>query len=239
MRAWLVTTFGTLLLCALWQAQTSSAPGTSTPQNQTSSMAQNQNGSPTAPATAPSQTASAPEIAPGSVIPVQLTKSIDAKKAKTGDPVEAKVTQDLKAGNSELVIPKDTKIVGHVTEAQSRNKEDKESQLGIGFDHAVIKNGSDGQLPMSIQAVIAPSRPNTDTGGYSPQMPSPSTGGAPPGGRPAEMGGGATAPTPPPTAGGFVPSSTEHPGTNSHADVTGNTQGGRGIFKFEALSGIR
>ena len=48
-------------------------------------------------------------IAPGSIIPVQLTKTIDAKKVKTGD--EAKVTQDLITGNGEVVLPKDTKVV--------------------------------------------------------------------------------------------------------------------------------
>ena len=94
-------------------------------------------------------------IAPGSVIPVQLTKTIDAKKAKVGDPVMAKVTMDLKTNSGELLVPKDTKVTGHVTEAQARSKDQKESQLGIAFDHATLKSG-DVSLPMSIQAVIAP-----------------------------------------------------------------------------------
>ena len=34
-------------------------------------------------------------LAPGSLIPVELTRTIDAKKAKTGDQVVAKVTQDM------------------------------------------------------------------------------------------------------------------------------------------------
>ncbi|MGC2371204.1 MAG: hypothetical protein WA474_19190, partial [Candidatus Sulfotelmatobacter sp.] len=38
-----------------------------------------------------------PRIAPGSVIPVSLTKTIDAKKAKPGEEVMAKVTQDMKS----------------------------------------------------------------------------------------------------------------------------------------------
>lgn len=86
---------------------------------------------PQAPPAAPSspsnasaeQSNQALRIAPGTVIPVELTKGVDAKKAKTGDEVDAKVTQDLKAGNGEVVVPKDTKVVGHVTEAQARNKE--------------------------------------------------------------------------------------------------------------------
>jgi hypothetical protein len=100
------------------------------------------------------QQGTAPRIAPGSVIPVELTKGIDAKKAKTGDEVVAKVTQDMKTTNGEVLVPKDTKVVGRVTEAQPRSKEQKESEIGIAFDHAVMKNGSEMQLPMSIQAII-------------------------------------------------------------------------------------
>lgn len=105
--------------------------------------------------TSQAQTAGTPRIAPGSVIPVQLTKAVDAKKAKTGDEVVAKVTQDMKTQTGEVLVPKDTKVIGHVTEAQARSKDEKESELGIAFDQAVMK-GEDVHLPMSIQAVIAP-----------------------------------------------------------------------------------
>src|SRR5579863_6776661 len=120
-------------------------------------------------------------IAPGSVIPVQLTKSIDAKKMKTGDEVDAKVTEDLKAGNGDVVVPKDTKVVGHVTEAQARSKEQKESQVGIAFDHAVMKDGGDMTMPMSVQAIISQSYlsgGNNGGGGQSAGQPSsiPTTG---------------------------------------------------------------
>ena len=103
-------------------------------------------------------------IAPGSVIPVQLTKTIDAKKAKPGDEVVAKVTMDLKTNGGEVMIPKDTKVMGRVTEAQARSKEQKESQVGIAFDRAVLKDG-EMPLPMSIQAVIAPPSNNANNGG--------------------------------------------------------------------------
>ena len=97
-------------------------------------------------ATPPSQTnpqasTDTPPIAPGSVIPVKLTKTVDAKKVKTGDEVEARVTEDLKSGNGQLVVAKDTKVVGHITEAETRSKEQHESQIGIAFDHAVFKAG--------------------------------------------------------------------------------------------------
>ena len=103
------------------------------------------------PATAASTASNPLKIAPGSVIPVQLTKTVDAKKAKTGDQVVAVVTQDMKNQGGEVLVPKDTKVIGHVTEAQAHSKEQKESQLAIAFDRAVLKTGQ-VQMPMSIQA---------------------------------------------------------------------------------------
>ena len=75
-----------------------------------------------------------PRLAPGSVIPVRLTKTIDAKKAKSGDEVDARVTQDMKTTSGQVLVPKDTMVVGHITEAQARSKEQQESQVGIAFD---------------------------------------------------------------------------------------------------------
>ena len=116
------------------------------------------------------QSASASRIAPGTVIPVELTKSIDAKKVKTGDEVVAKVTMDLKTNSGEIVVPKDTKVVGHVTEAQTRSKEQKDSQVGIIFDRAVMKSG-EIEMPMSIQAIIAPQGSNSGNANNGRQPP--------------------------------------------------------------------
>jgi hypothetical protein len=122
-------------------------------------------------------------IAPGSVIPVQLSKTIDSKKVKPGDEVTAEVTEDLKAQNGEVIMPKDTKVIGHVTEAQTRTKQQKESEVGIAFDQAVMKNGTDLHLPMSIQAVIAPSSPDSgsETGGWPASAPGGTAPGTPTG----------------------------------------------------------
>src|SRR5260370_7826155 len=71
------------------------------------------------PATSPSaqstsaQASGAPRIAPGSVIPVQLTKSIDAKKSKTGNELDARLTPHLNPANSHLVVPKHTQLYSH------------------------------------------------------------------------------------------------------------------------------
>ena len=162
-------------------------------------------------------------IAPGSVIPVQLTKTIDAKKVKSGDPVEAKVTQDMKSENGEVILPKDTKVTGHITEAQPHSKEQKESQVGIAFDHAVIRNGPDMQLPMSIQAIIAPPSMNPNTADNAAQPPY-QGGGMPGGGKAPGMGGNAPQ-NPGVSAGGNMPADNAPPENNPRGPITGNTQG--------------
>jgi hypothetical protein len=178
-----------------------------------------------------------PRIAPGSVLPVRLTKSVDAKKAKVGEEVEAKVTQDMKTGSGEVLVPKDTTVIGHVTEAQPRSKEQKESQVGLAFDHAVM-NGGSVPLPMSIQAVIAPpgaSQSNSDAGSQA-AVPSSAPGGA--GGTSAQSSSGhagtMSPATPPqvPTATGAAPASGSQSASNAPA-ITGNTQGVVGISNLK------
>jgi hypothetical protein len=183
---------------------------------------------PAAPTGTKASTAGAPagnplKIAPGSVIPVQMAKTIDAKKAKTGDEVVATVTQDMKSNSGDVLVPKDTKIVGHVTEAQARSKEQKESQLGITFDHAVVK-GDQMPLPMSIQAIIAPptNTPNASAGtSEAPASPSASST-SPMGGRPATSGANPSSSAQNSPQGG---ASDAPPQTAERPPITGNTQG--------------
>lgn len=166
-------------------------------------------------------------LAAGSVIPVQLEKTIDAKKVKTGDEVDAKVTQDMKSTSGQVLVPKDTKIVGHVTEAQPRSKDQKESQLGITFDRAVMKEGGDMVLPTSIQAVIVPQNQSADNaapaGGSS--SPAPSGGSmssAPNSGRTGNAGSTPQASSTPTTAsdGGSAPTA-----NTARPQITASTQG--------------
>ncbi len=166
-------------------------------------------------------------IAAGTVIPVSLTKSVDAKKAKTGDEVIAKVTEDMKTSSGEVVVPKDTKVVGRVTEVQSRNKEQKESAIGIAFDRAVMKNGSEMQMPMSIQAIIGQQN-NQNSGNAGPTgVPNAGTSGSPSPSR-AGAAGSAQFPTPSdPNAGNNMPPDT--PGTNARPPITAQTEGVVGI----------
>jgi hypothetical protein len=176
---------------------------------------------------------SSPRLAPGSVIPVQLTKTVDAKKAKTGDEVVARVTQDMKTSSGEVLVAKDTKIMGHVTQAQARTKEQKESELGIAFDHAMTKTGEMDQ-PMSIQAIIAPLN-NSSGGDSGNSQGAPVTGGStassPMGSHNPSMGGAPPPPSPSAATG------TDATGAGAaRPPINGNTQGVIGMpeLKLEA-----
>ena len=223
------------LMCGVALAQSTppaTAPGTAqqaprtAPQNspQTASSGQAQTGHPT-------------RIAPGSVIPVQLTKTLDAKKAKTGEEVVAKVTQDMKTQSGEVLVPKDTKVIGHVTEAQKRDKEQKESELAIAFDRAVTKDGNTMQMPMSIQAVIGQQQnqqnnneENTPAGReQSAGVPSGTEPTGATGSRSSGMNGAPPAPSPTPeSAGGESASGTQN-SAGHRPPINGETKGVIGI----------
>jgi hypothetical protein len=92
----------------------------------------------------------------GTTMQAELSHTLDAKKCKQGDAVYAKSTQDVKS-DGHVVIPKGSTLVGHVTQAQARDKGQSESSLGIVFDHAVLKNGNEVPFHAVIQTLAASS----------------------------------------------------------------------------------
>ena len=98
------------------------------------------------------EVSAANQLAAGSTVQAELTKPVDVRKNKPGDEVVAKTTQDVKS-DGHVVIPKGSKIVGRVTQAQARAKGQEESQLGMAFDHAVLKDGTQVPAAFTIQAI--------------------------------------------------------------------------------------
>ena len=99
-----------------------------------------------------SQATAASQLQSGTAIHATLDKPVDARKAKPGDQVIAKTTEDIKS-NGQVVIPRGSKLVGHVTDVQARGQGQAESQLGFAFDHAVLKNGTQLPVSLGLQAV--------------------------------------------------------------------------------------
>ncbi len=93
-------------------------------------------------------------ISSGTTFEAALDKPLDAKKNKEGDKVFAHTTQAVKQ-DGQVVIPKGSKLIGHVTQAKARAKGESESALGIVFDQAVLKNGQEIPVNLAIQAVAS------------------------------------------------------------------------------------
>jgi hypothetical protein len=96
-------------------------------------------------------------LSSGTTLQAELSKGLDCKKAKPGDEVSAKLTQDVKSDGN-VVLHKGSKLIGHVTEAQARSKENAESKLGIVFDKAVLKGGQELAFNGAIQALAPPAQ---------------------------------------------------------------------------------
>lgn len=158
----------------------------------------------------------APALAPGTVVGAELSKGIDAKKAKVGQEVVAKSLADLRDTNGKLVIPRGAKLVGHVTQVKAATKQEPQSTLALIFDKAEAKPGKEAKeigMHAAIQALAKP-RPSAmmdeasgPTDGPGGAQESGNMGGAQPGmgaggggagrtmggahpGQPGDMGGG-------------------------------------------------
>jgi hypothetical protein len=97
---------------------------------------------------------SSASISDGTKIDATLATSLDAKRSKPGDEVEARAEEDVKQ-DGKVVLKRGTHLVGHVTQAQARANGQNQSQLGIVFDHAVLKNGEEVPFNASIQALAS------------------------------------------------------------------------------------
>jgi hypothetical protein len=122
----------------------------------------------------PQGNAESVSLAPGTALHADLDSNIDSKKAKAGDAVTAHVREVVKV-NGQTVIPKNAKLVGHITQASARAKGDPGSALAIVFDKVVIKKGQEIPLKAVIQAMAAPPRFTADS---SPATGATNTGGA-------------------------------------------------------------
>jgi hypothetical protein len=125
------------------------------------------------------QAADTPALEDGSILYAELSKTVDAKKAKAGDPVTAVLLADV-LSHGKIVARRDAKLVGHVTEAQPHSKDNPESRLGIVFDKVILKGGQ--EIPFSavlialrpaprlqVESMSAPAPPGTNPASSTPQ----------------------------------------------------------------------
>ncbi|HEX3662984.1 MAG TPA: hypothetical protein VHU89_16225 [Acidobacteriaceae bacterium] len=113
-----------------------------------------------------------------------LDHTLDAKKAKQGEPVTAKLQKDVKI--PEQVLPKNTVLEGHVDQVQpSEHKGD--STVVVTFDKAKLKSGQELPIKATVMAIAQPAymqqQPTAEAAGG--EMPSGGGGGMPSGAAPS------------------------------------------------------
>jgi hypothetical protein len=194
-------------------------------------------------------TAGAPEASNEQLRPVtgELEKKIDTKNAKAGDPVILKTTENATTADG-IVIPKGSRIVGHVTDVQAHSKTNPNARLTLQFDQAEIKGGQTMPIWTVLESVAPPPTTvhPTDTmnapGMGGTPMASPSASGAPggTGASPAGTAPGSTQTVPP--AGGGAP--TMSAGTEQQATSAAPRSGevvarqGNVAIKTTAVPGV-
>ena len=128
-------------------------------------------------------------------------------------------------------------MIGHVTAVQPRSKEQKESQLSIAFQQMTLKNGEQVQLPLSIQAVVAPPEKNATPPSGGNEVPS--SGGAP-SGNTGSMGGrgGVSGGNPSGQGNSQAPQGTaENTSSPARPPITADTTGVVGISNLSLSQG--
>jgi hypothetical protein len=167
----------------------------------------------------------------GAPIEAALSKSIDSKKLKPGDPVVAEASESTDQ-NGRPIIPRGTKIEGHVTQAAAREKGAAFSSIGVIFDKAVLKDGQQIPLNVSVQAIALPQNAATaQSAGLGSGM-TPMSGPGSSGSSAGRMGGGAPMGQPAPSTPATTPADTV-----GNVD-TNNAQGGKGSVGGLNSSGV-
>jgi len=124
-----------------------------------------------------------------SPVNAELLSKLDSKSARVGERVVARTKQTIRTADG-TVIPKGSRLLGHVTEAQAHERGHQDSSLGIAFDRAELKGGQSMAIHSVIRSIAPPanaigSSGMDDDGMMAPMAP---MGGGMVGGGPA-MGG--------------------------------------------------
>jgi hypothetical protein len=177
-------------------------------------------------------------LAGGTAINAALNSSLDSKKAKPGEQITAHTVEAVKSTDGRTILPKGTKLIGHVTKASARSNGQGESTLAIQFDKAMLKGGQ--EVPLNnvvIQAIAAPAREASSYGGYDAQ---PTTAPGSPSNNPSMSGSRGARPE-------GTPTTQPYPSTNPNGTNPNSTSGGeanssgplpanaRGVYGLEGV----
>lgn len=92
-------------------------------------------------------------VASGSKINAVMKSNLDARKAHVGDAVTAESTEALKS-HGKVIVPKHSRLLGHVTSVSANGKGKAASSVGVLFDEAVTPKGEHIPLQAGISSVL-------------------------------------------------------------------------------------
>jgi hypothetical protein len=215
-------TLAVFLWVAVSVAQVASEPGTPAPPRDPATKVQIQNSD------------AAFALASGTVLSTELSKPLDARKSKANDKIEAKIAVDLLA-HGQIVIPRNTKIIGHVTQAKARSKVSPDSLVGITFDRMLMKDGRQVPLQAAVQAIARPLQLAPSMGNVPSADNSSSTTSISPARRPT-MGSSSSSPSITPNYPSSDPENAPDPQGSNSSTVSPLTPSSHGVVGIRALT---
>lgn len=87
-------------------------------------------------------------------IPVVLSHGIDSKRAKAGDPIEAKTRQAVHL-DSATEVPKNARVTGRIVSVTSVSERQLPT-LSLAFDRLTLSNGEQVPVTVSLRAAASP-----------------------------------------------------------------------------------
>ena len=85
----------------------------------------------------------------------ELVGKLDSKSARAGDTVVVKTTEKVRTADG-LVIPKGSRLIGHVAAVQAHGSGQSDSAISVVFDRAELKSGASVGIHSVIQTVAPP-----------------------------------------------------------------------------------
>lgn len=94
----------------------------------------------------------------GTTLCVDIPRTLDARKLKVGEEIDARITDDLMY-DGKVIVPREAKVISKVADLKVGSKDDPETRLLLQFEKIVIKDGREFEFeyPAFIQA-LAPER---------------------------------------------------------------------------------
>jgi hypothetical protein len=95
------------------------------------------------------------------VVNAELIGKLDSKSAKVGDTVVAKTKENVKTAGG-TIIPRGSRLIGHVAEVQAHDAGHADSTMSIAFERAELKNGQSVAIHALIESGAPPAAPHSD-----------------------------------------------------------------------------